>query len=255
MNEWRLIGELGYYMLRTGDWSEALELLREVPEERFLTAGSVANTLMEIAAERGEPAECRRLLGLVSGLEGSADVQDRWGYASLTALTLRSEGRYGDALAASEEALEALGFYGGGVSADAKIAIGEGLESALALGRFEHVEALLGRIDAIPPGKRPPSLVAQAARYRARLAAARNEHDGVEQGFKTAEAVFREHGLTFFVAATEVEHAEWLVGQGRGEEAGPLLEESREIFERLEATPWIERCERLAPARMATASV
>jgi class 3 adenylate cyclase/tetratricopeptide (TPR) repeat protein len=255
MNEWRLLGELGYYLLRTGNWDEALELAREVPEDRILTAVSVANTLIEIAAERGEPDESRRVLVLLSDLEGSADVQDRWGFASLTALTLRGEGRHGDALAASEEGLEALGFYAGGVSADAKIAIGEGLESSLVLGRFEHVEALLGRIEAIPSGRRPPYMVAQAARYRARLAVARNQHDGVEQGFKTAEAVFREHGLRFFVAATELEHAEWLVGQGRREEAEPLLAEARELFERLEAAPWLERCDRLAPARAATASV
>ena len=49
----------------------------------------------------------------------------------MKALTLRSEGRYDDALAASEEALEALEFFGGGVSADAKIAIGDGLELRL----------------------------------------------------------------------------------------------------------------------------
>jgi class 3 adenylate cyclase/tetratricopeptide (TPR) repeat protein len=255
MNEWRLLGELGYYLLRTGAWDESLELVREVPEDRILTAVSVANTLIEIAAERGEPAEARRVLGLMSDLEGSADVQDRWGYASLTALTLRSEGRYGDALAASDEGLEALGFYGGGVSADAKIAIAEGLEAALALGRFERVETLLGRIDAIPSGRRPPSLVAQAARHRARLAAARNQHEEVEQGFKTAEAVFREHGLTFFVAATELEHAEWLVGQGRRDEAEPLLAEAREIFERLDATPWLERCDAVASTRAESVSV
>ena len=255
MNEWRLLGELGYYLLRTGEWAEALELVREVPEDRILTAVSVANTLIEIAAERGDAVEARRVVGLLSDLEGSADVQDRWGYASMKALTLRSEGRYDDALPASEEALGALEFFGGGVSADAKIAIGEGLEVALALGRFEHVEALLGRIDMIPAGRRPPSIVAQAARYRARLAAKRNDHDSVEQGFKTAEAVFREHGLTFYLAATELEHGEWLVGQGRSQEADPLLAEAREIFERLESTPWLARVDALAPARAETVSV
>ena len=126
-----------------------------------------------------------------------------------------------------------------------KVALGEGLESALALGRFEMVEELLARIEAIPPGKRPPSLRAQAARFRARLAAARGEEARVEQWFKTAEAVFREHSLVFHMAATELEHAEWLVAQGRAEDAEPLLAEAREIFERLEAAPWLERCDAL----------
>jgi hypothetical protein len=59
----------------------------------------------------------------------------------------------------------------------------------------------------------------------------------------------------FFVAATELEHAEWLTGQGRGDEAEPLLTEAREIFERLEAAPWLARCDAVAPARAETVSV
>jgi len=248
MNEWRLLGELSYYLLRTGNWAEAVELADEVPEASIIAAIAVSNTRIEITTDRGDLAEARRLVGLMSDLEGSADLQDRVGYEALRARVLRCEGRYGEALEASTEALAATELYGGGVSADAKIAIAEGLESALALGRFDAVEALLGRIDDMPSGRRPPSLVGQAARYRARLATERNEQEGVEQGFKTAESIFREYGLVFFLAAAELEHGEWLVGQGRAEEAEPLLAEAREIFERLEATPWLARCDELAPS-------
>jgi hypothetical protein len=47
---------------------------------------------------------------------------------------------------------------------------------------------------------------------------------------------------------THLEHAEWLDGQGRSEEAEPLLAEARETFERLEATPWLERARQGARA-------
>ena len=40
---------------------------------------------------------------------------------------------------------------------------------------------------------------------------------------------------------TWLEHGEWLGEQGRADEAEPLLAEAREIFERLGATPWLER--------------
>jgi hypothetical protein len=40
---------------------------------------------------------------------------------------------------------------------------------------------------------------------------------------------------------TQVEYGEWLVKERRGEEAGAHLDEAREIFERLEARPWLER--------------
>src|SRR5262249_59863501 len=71
-----------------------------------------------------------------------------------------------------------------------------------------------------------------AARSRARLSAARGEQGNVEQGFKTAEQIFREYGVPFWLAMTELEHAEWLAGRGRSEDAGPLLTEAGEIFER-----------------------
>jgi class 3 adenylate cyclase len=241
LQEWRLLGELSWCLQRTGMWAEALEVAGQVPEDQLTWAISVPNALVEIAAARGDQAEARRLLSFMVDLEGSADVQDRSAYAAIKATVLRTEGRTEEALAASEEALAASQLLGAGVPVDLKIALSEALESALALQRPDLVEELLGRIDAIPIGKRPPFLVAQAARFRARLAALRGEDDGVEQGFKTAEAVFREHGLTFFLAVSQLEHGEWLGGQGRAGEAEPLLAEAREIFERLEAAPWLER--------------
>ncbi len=68
-----------------------------------------------------------------------------------------------------------------------------------------------------------------------------SEHDEVEQRLKSAAATFRELGLPFWLAVTLLEHGEWLTGQGRTDDAESLLAEAREIFERLEATPWLER--------------
>jgi class 3 adenylate cyclase/tetratricopeptide (TPR) repeat protein len=246
--EWRLLGELAFCLLRAGEWTESAALAAAVPEDQIKYAISIANTLVEIAVARGDSEAGRHVLSQISDLKDSADVQDRSSYAVLCSFVLRSEGRFEEALAASEEALAALEVFGGGVSADAKIALCEGLESALLLGRFETAEELLARIDAIPPGKRPPSMRAHAARFRARLAAERGESDGAEQGFKTAGAIFREHRLTFPLAVTLLEHGEWLTAEGRADEAESLLAEAREIFERLEATPWVVRAERSVEA-------
>jgi class 3 adenylate cyclase/tetratricopeptide (TPR) repeat protein len=241
-SEWRLIGELSAYLLFTGQWDEALALAAEVPEDQFRVAQAGPYLWIYVAVERGDAAEGRRMLSLLSDLEHSADVQERGGYAALSAHVLLGEGRLAEALEASFRTIEISEMLGGGlVGSDAKIAYAVGLEAALKLGRLEAAEELLARIDAIPPGRRAPSLRAQSARYHARLAAARGTHVGVEQGFKTASAIFREHGLVFHLAGTELEHAEWLTAQGRGDEAAPLLAEAREVFERLEATPWLER--------------
>ena len=60
--------------------------------------------------------------------------------------------------------------------------------------------------------------------------------------------------MPFYLAVTELEHAEWLVAQNRAGDADPLLIEAREIFERLDATPWRERADRVGAATGATAS-
>ena len=49
--------------------------------------------------------------------------------------------------------------------------------------------------------------------------------------------------MPFYLAVTRLEHADWLATQDRTGEAQPLLSEAREIFERLEAKPWLERLE------------
>jgi len=47
--------------------------------------------------------------------------------------------------------------------------------------------------------------------------------------------------VPFYLAVTLLELSEWLVAQGQREQSEPLLAEAREIFERLEAKPWLER--------------
>jgi hypothetical protein len=82
-------------------------------------------------------------------------------------------------------------------------------------------------------------------RLGARLSIARGEQAGVEDGFKGAAGLFREMAFPFWMAVTMLEHAEWLQGQGRGDQTTPSLIEAEGIFERLEARPWLERLQRI----------
>ena len=108
-----------------------------------------------------------------------------------------------------------------------KLCYVEALESAFALGDGAKVEALLDEIEALRPGARPPLLEAHAQRFRSRLS-------GDEAGYRAAAALFREHELVLDLGCTMLEH-----GEATGSET--LLAEAREIFERLGATPWLER--------------
>ena len=81
-------------------------------------------------------------------------------------------------------------------------------------------------------------LEAHGARFRAKLGLS---PDDVEQQFRRAVGIFQERELIMWLAVTQLEYAEWLMGQDRGSDAGPLLADARATFERLEATPWVQR--------------
>ena len=99
----------------------------------------------------------------------------------------------------------------------------------------------------LDPGQTVPSLRAQGARFEARLAGLRGEDDRVEPSFAAATSAFQELGVPFAAAVSQLEHAEWLIGQGRAAKAGDLLAAARTTFERLGARPWLERVDRLEP--------
>jgi len=127
-----------------------------------------------------------------------------------------------------------------------KEALAESLEAAFDLGDLAKVEELLAEIEAMRSGELTPYVRAQGARFGARLAAGRGELERVEPGFAAAAAAaaaFRELSMPFMRAVTLLEHGRWLVEQGVVVEAEPLLDEAREVFQTLGATPWLEHLE------------
>jgi hypothetical protein len=125
----------------------------------------------------------------------------------------------------------------------------EAMHSALASGNEQAVERLVDQIGTLRPGERPPYLQGHIELIRA-LLAARHDMEAAEGRFKQAAGTFRELGVPFWLAVTLLEHGEWLSARGRDSDAAGLLEEARTIFERLRATPWLDRLDRLlTPAR------
>jgi class 3 adenylate cyclase/tetratricopeptide (TPR) repeat protein len=240
--ETSLIAETVFTLVRLGRWDEALDMSSQVPD---LGAGdsrtmSLWQALVEIYLHRGKLAEAPQLLSMHSGAETSPDVQDRALSAAVRAMVALAEGDAARSLRLADEALrsrEQLGPGSQGVRAGFVVA----LESAFALGNQAKVEELLEIVRSMPPGVLPPVLKAQLERFNARVAAVRGEVQAVESGLIAAAGMFRELGVVFSLAVTLLEYGEWLVRQGRREEAEPLLEEARMVFERLQATPWLDR--------------
>jgi ATP/maltotriose-dependent transcriptional regulator MalT len=239
-----------YVLAVAGQLAEARGLLAaEFDDESSIVVGVYgvallsAMPVLELAA--GTNVETARYLSAGGGYATSADFQERSAYAAAKAFALRQEGANADALRWAEQALETMAILGA-VSESVKNGFGEAVEAALALGDLDKADELIRRIEDLKVGAQPPFLRAQAARFRARLSELEGKSDGVEQQFETAEQIFREYGIPFWLALTQLEHAEWLSEQGATAEGERLAEEARAAFERLEAAPWIERASRLA---------
>ena len=234
------LSETSYALSMTGGWDEALATGSEIPEDQLRVTGQLASVLtglVEIDLHRGRVEDARAFLSIFGHLEQSIDVQDRSIYGAARAALQYAEGRYQHALEGGLAAVQTATTQGMGSQA-VKQGFVWAVESALALGELGRADELLAMVEELQPGIRPPFLEAHAQRFRARMA-------DEEEGFKAAAGGFREYNFPFWLAVTQLEHAEWLASRGRLEDAEPLLAEARETFERLEAAPWLERSEKV----------
>ena len=251
--EWVLLTHLVEYLFAVGDWDGAQARADDIGEKAQLVEAQGAypyEVLLRMSVERGELAEARRLWTRVEGRQQAAELQDR-GFAALARASLRrAEGTHADALAAGEDALATL--VRDGNLWNAADGFAEAAAAALALGRLEKAEELLAAHDRLPPAQRIPYADAQAARLRALVDAERGDDAAAAAGFDRAASAFRDVGVPFWLAVTRLQEAEVLASRDRAPDAERLAE-AREIFERLGARPWLERIDRVATARLATA--
>src|SRR2546430_13034005 len=231
-----------------GRWDEALTIAGEEEAVASEMARGQMLAVVLLLCERGDLDGARALLTDSAMLRETDNWQLRTGYGAVEARLLRAEGRPVEALAAAERTLASLGELSI-TDVSAKAALVEATEAALTVCDLEKTEELLTIPESLDPGELTPYLRANTARLNALLAAARGDREGVEDRFGNAVGLFREFGLVFHVAVTQLEHAEWLMAQDRADDAEPLLAEARRTFEQLQATPWLERTAQAAATR------
>ncbi len=238
LDERKARGGLTWAAFSLGRWkrAEAEAAANDDPQAEF--------ALFRIYIERGRVDDARRVLeqALAGGAFDLASPEGRALSNTVEAALLLAEKRPADALEHAEAAIGERALLG---ILNLKGALQFALEAACALGETAKLDQLIGMIEALPPGHTSPALRALAARYGSRRAALRSERD-VEEGFEVAAGIYRELGWPFTLAVVQFEHADWLAGEGLAGEAEPLLAEATETFERLEATPWLERATRIA---------
>ena len=96
------------------------------------------------------------------------------------------------------------------------------LGAAFELNDREAAERIIQVVEALPPGRSPQVVQAQASRFRARLAAGRGEGDEAER-LQARGRALRQLAIPSISAIHQLDHAELLVARGRAAEAEQLL--------------------------------
>jgi predicted ATPase/DNA-binding SARP family transcriptional activator len=236
--EQSFIFNLVWTQMELGDWDAALRQAAIHGEGEPLPW--LRGPLPWLLVQRGELADARRILETLAPLAVREGVQSRSLEAWARAVVLRAEGRAREALEAAEEVLARRPPLGSRHSY-MKLAFVEAVEAAFALDDFDRVAGLLREWEEHAAELRTPFVEAHELRFAARLAARRGEPETVEPSLVRSTTIFRELSQPFYLAVTLLENGEWLAAQGRDGDAEPLLYKAREIFERLKASPWLER--------------
>ena len=232
--------------MMTGRWDEALERAEQVPDADNKAGSDIIGLLVSIpviSVARGDIAGAEAVLENFEGYVRSRDVQEEASYACASASVFRARGRYQEALEAARRAVS--GGLQVGYTGTVKVGFTQGIGAAFSLGDLDAVRGFVGMIDEMRPGLVTPFLRALADRSRARIAVLEGDGETVEQGFKAAIGLFRETGIPYWRSLSQLEYAEWLVAQGRPEEAAPAFTEARTTLDGLGAVSWSERLDKL----------
>jgi hypothetical protein len=200
--------------------------------------------LARVQAGRGELTLLERTLELATELGGSSNIEYAATAPVARAIALRALGQSAAAL----EAAYTVATAGPDVAnEDRREAYVEAGLAALAQDDEATVERLIQFVAQLPPAWRSPLLRAGAARFSGLLAARRRDVKTADEHLIAAARDLREIESPFNLAQVLLEHAEALDASGREDEAAPLLTEARAIFERLGASPWLDRIDAISP--------
>jgi predicted ATPase/class 3 adenylate cyclase len=243
--------EFNHFM--RGEWGELRALVDELDESTDSafyggTEGLAAAAIWFLLAQ-GQITAAAALFERFIGDPGVGDTQTRAYRVAVKGLIANAEGRHEEALDSARSALahvSSLGLYHD-VMRDA---FALGLQAAVALGDVEAAEEILRLANEAPPGAIGPFFRAQEQRYGAAVAVLRDDDQTASSRFRSAVGLLRELGTPFHLGAVLLEQAEWLAACGMSDEARPMLEEARTIFEGLHAVPYLERVRALAPELM-----
>jgi hypothetical protein len=122
-----------------------------------------------------------------------------------------------------------------------------GAEFAALLGDAAAVAPLAELYEKVPALARTCALQVHGGRVLGLRAGAAGEEDVAADAFADALGAARSLSRDGHLAPVLADYGVWLVECGRIEEAEPLLDEARELFERMGAKRWLERIDAVRP--------
>ncbi len=170
-------------------------------------------------------------------LEESDELQARSSYAWTRTLVERAEGDLEQALAFADRAAAARSPHLELNQWPVKAPVALAIVTLVDLGRLEEAERRLADLEAMRPAELSPFLRGQRSRLRARRPGPRGRRGTRLPGGRARVPL---DALALRPGRRAPRAREWLLGR-RPEEAARALTEAREAFERLGATPWVER--------------
>jgi hypothetical protein len=227
-------------LLCTGEWDRADAVLETAVHDYGLALTDLVGASHAwIPGLRGDAERARSLLAEMPDLATTDDPQDRGAWLLVNAWIAVAESGPAAALPLARQALEFLPALGAGAD---PMRWGWPLASRCAheLDDAAEVERLLALLDEYRPGELPRMLHAERDLARARLAA-RNNDPTADTQLKDAIASMRVKSTPFHLAHGLLDHAEYLATVGRGHEGAALVEEARQIGERLRAKGLVQR--------------
>jgi predicted ATPase/class 3 adenylate cyclase len=250
--ETRLSSGLVEDHLRAGRWDEALAVDDGLP----LDPGTVDAPLLtarlaraRIALDRGDRPAAQRTLTVLFDDVDHVDLQLRMCALRRRLLAAELEGRLEEAASHAVRELQVGSeLDSAGIMADALrelstyTAAGAGVafaREALAVGAALRANAHTRMLDC------------QLYRLEAIVAAAEGRDADAADAFGVALAAARNLGYAYFLAPVLADYGAWLAAGGRPDEAAPLVQEARELFEAMGAGTWLERLERAAGSAVA----
>jgi class 3 adenylate cyclase/tetratricopeptide (TPR) repeat protein len=239
---------LAQALLMTGDWDTAdAELTQAADGDGLADITYLACCQAWVAALRGDTQSAETALAGLDDLRASEDPQDQANIATAEAFTAAARGQPATALRGARAVLDHASTLG--IShEDLRWAWPLAARAASDLADPATTGELLALLDRYQPGQLAPMQRAERDLARARLTTIDAGPDTASAAFTAAITALRQQSTPYHLAHGLLDYAQHLTRLGENGAALSAIAEARDIAERLNCQPLLDRAADVVPA-------